>query len=487
MSEVVPPSSRAAKISGRDALFAVEQAISRVRDDERGLDESLRSAIAETHRLRHELVEGFRSLARARLDAMVCDQVIGDLDETERQALAIVEGRRHRIDELARERDNAQAALDKAEAAKHERDQELADALEALDELRDRTVERMKSDDEWRKAKTSVEAAVEIADQADKKAAQAESDLRAKSKPYENDPLFMYLWKKKAGQPGDTSGGLARLFDSIVERSIGYRDALANYAMLKEVSVRLREHATNKEREIGGAKSHVAALERQALVADGIQPLETRAQTAHAAMASAEQAVAKITADLGKIEAKRQWILEADDGKSERRAVDLLAQALERENLHQLYSEAVSTRTSADDQAVSAISSAQTALQKADGEVGRIRAQLREMARRRAELEGARDRARSIGYDDPRVTFSGGRDLISDVIGGILSSALPGTALDRILRDNYRAPRSHADPDFGRWEGASPLLSSSPWGRGRNLAAGSETSKDGSSRTVGRS
>lgn len=472
-------------ITGRDALFSVEQAISRVRGEERGLDEALRSAMANAHRLRHELADGFRTLARARLDAMVRDQVIGDLDETERQALAIVEGRRRRIDGLARKRDQAQAALDKAEATKHECDQQLADALEAIDELRDRTGARIKTDERWRNAKAAVESAIEIADNADKKAAQAESELRTKGKPYENDPLFMYLWKKNAGGTGDTGGTLVRLFDRIVERSIGYRDARANYAMLNEIPLRLREHATNKGHDIDAAKAHVVALERQALVADGIEALEARAETAHAAMVSAEQAVAKITADLGKIEAKRQWILESDDEKSEGRAVDLLAQALEREDLRRLYREAASTHSSADDEAVSAISSAQAALQKADGEVAQTRAQLRELARRRAELEGARDRARSIGYDDPRGTFSGEPDVIGDVLGGILNGALRGTALDRILRDNYRAPRRHADPDFGRLEGASS--SPSPWCHGEDAVGRSGLPKDGGSRAAGSS
>jgi hypothetical protein len=472
-------------INSRDALFSVEQAISRVRREERGLDDALRSAMANAHRLCHELADGFRTLARARLDTMVRDQLIGDLDETERQALAIVEGRRLRIDELARQRDSAQAELDNAEATKHERDQELADALEAIDDLRDRTAARTKKDERWREAKAAVETAAEIADSADRKATQAESDLSAKSKPYENDPLFMYLWKKNAGEAGDTSGALVRLFDRIVERTIGYRDARANYAVLRDVPARLREHAINKEHDIDAAKAHVAALERQALVANGIEPLEARAETAHAAMLSAEQAVAKITADLGKIEAKRQWILESDDEKSERRAVDLLAQALEREDLRQLYREAASTQGSADDQAVSAISSAQTALQEANGEVARIRAQLRQIARRRAELEGVRDRARSIGYDDPRGTFDGERDVIGDVIGGILNGALQGTALDRILRDNYHAPRRHADADFGRWEGASSAPS--PWDHGAGTAGSSQLPKDGGWRSAGSS
>ena len=319
--------------TGRDALFSVEQAVSRVRRDESSLDTALRSAMEQAKQLRHDVAEAFRSLARARLDAIMRDQVIGDLDATERQALAILEGRRREIETLARRRDDAQTALDKAETAKHERDQELADALEAVDEQHDRTAERIKTDDRWRKAKAAVEAAVQVAGNADKKADDAEADLAAKGKPYEDDPLFMYLWSKHSGQVEDTSGSFVRFLDRMVVRSVGYHDARANYAMLREIPVRLREHATNKAHDVDAAKAQVVALERQALIADGIEPLEARAETAHAAMRAAEQAVAEITAELGKIEAKRQWIIEADDKKSEGRAVDLLAQALAREDL----------------------------------------------------------------------------------------------------------------------------------------------------------
>jgi hypothetical protein len=470
-------------VTGREALFSVEQAISHVRRDEHGLDEALRAAMAEAQRLRHDVAEGFRLLAHTRLDVIVCDRLIGDLDDTERKALAILEGRRREIDELARRRDEAQAALDKAEAAKHERDQELAGALEAVDEQCDRTSERIKTDGQWRSAKAAVQSGTQVAANADKKAAEAEADLAAKSKPYEDDWLFMYLWNKHSGKAEDTSSALVRFFDRLVARLVGYRGARANYAMLREIPVRLREYATNKQHDVDTAGAQVAALERQALIADGIEPLETHAETAFAAMTAAEQMVAKITADLGKIEAKRLWIIEADDEKGKGRAVDLLARALAREDLRELYQEAVSTKTTADDQAIYAISSAQAALQKADDEVNRIRGEMLEKARRRRELEGARDRARSAGYDDPRVTFGGGREIIGDAIGGILSGAMQGAVLDRILRDNYRAPRRRADPDFGHWVGAPSVAS--PWGRDGGAMRGAQPPCGGTWRTGG--
>ena len=141
------------------------------------------------------------------------------------------------------------------EAAKHDCDQDLADALEALDEQRQRTAERIQSDAAWRAAKSAVETAEKIAVNADEKASQAEADLAAKGKPYEDDPLFIYLWRKKHGQADDRSGLFVRFFDRKVAGLVGYRDARANYAMLQEIPLRLREHAKNKQSDVETAKA----------------------------------------------------------------------------------------------------------------------------------------------------------------------------------------------------------------------------------------
>ena len=192
--------------TGRDALSSVEQAITQVRANESQLDRALQSAMAEAERLRAEEAEGFRMLARIRLDALVRNEVIGNIDAIERRALGMIQKHRQAIEALARRRDEAQAVLDKAEAGKHDRDQNLAQAMDALDQLRHRTAERIKTDAGWRVAKDAAEAADKVAANADQKAARSEADLAEKRKPYEDDPLFMYLWNKKHGQAEDTSG-----------------------------------------------------------------------------------------------------------------------------------------------------------------------------------------------------------------------------------------------------------------------------------------
>ena len=88
---------------------------------------------------------------------------------------------------------------------------------------------------------------------AEAKAAQAERDLEEKRQPYEADPLFMYLWRRKFGTPEYRSKGLVRSLDRKVARLIEFDGARRNYAVLVELPVRLREHADRLRAELSGS------------------------------------------------------------------------------------------------------------------------------------------------------------------------------------------------------------------------------------------
>ncbi len=449
--------------TGNDALFSVEQAISRIRADEGQLDSTLRSAMEEAARLRREESQAFGALARFKLDGLIREKVIAGLDATERRALAMIESHRAALEELSRRRDEAQRHLNEAEAQKHKCGQDLAQVLEALDKLRHRTADRIKEEPDWQAAQAAAAAARNIAANADQKASLSEADLAEKRKPYESDPLFMYLWNKKHGQAGDESGHLVRYFDRMVARLIDYAGARANYAMLCEIPLRLREHANEKQRDVEASQERVTMIERKALIADGIEPIEAQAEAGNASVKAAEEAVVKITAELRQIETGRQQEMGSGDDAIYTKAVELLAGALAQEDLRRLYQDALRTPAKEDDELVMSIGKTREALQKADSEVSQIRAQIREMSRRRSELEGARDRARNSGFDSPMGNYGNSQDVITAVIGGILRGAMTGTDLDRVLRDNYRYPMPRADPNFGGWNRSLPFPN--PWGR----------------------
>jgi hypothetical protein len=226
--------------------------------------------------------------------------------------------------------------------------------------------------------------------------------------------------------------------------------------MLQEIPARLREHAKGKLADHAAAKSRLAEIERRALIADGVEAAEARVESAEVARKAGEETVANATAELQQIEADRQRALGAGQDAVTAGAIDLLAQDMAHDDLKQLYQEALRTPGKEDERAVEAISQAREALRKADAEVGQIRAEIRELAKRRSELEGSRDRARRVGFDNPMGTFPDQSD-IGRTIGAILAGALRGSDLDRVLRDNYRRPQPRVDPDFGggSWPGSA--------------------------------
>jgi hypothetical protein len=456
--------------TGNDALLSVEQAISRTRAYEGQLDSALRSAMDEAARLRREEFDAFRALARFKLDGLIREKVITSIDGAEQHALSMIENYRRILEDLSRRRDEAQARLTEAEAQKHKRSEELAQVLEALDKLRRRTADRIKDDPAWQAAETAAEGVRKVAANAEKKASLSEKDLEEKRKPYENDPLFMYLWKKKHGEASDKSSNLVRYLDGMVARLIDYPSARINYAMLCEIPVRLREHANEKQKDAEASQERVVMLERKALVGDGIEPIEARAATATTAVETAAELVTKITKELSQIEADRQQAVGAGYDAIYTGAVDLLAQELSQRDLQRLYQDALRTPPKQDDEIIVSIGKTREALKKVDAEVEQVRAQIRVTAQRRSELEGSRDRARNSGLDNPMGNFGNAEDVIGQVIGGIIRGALRGTDLDHVLRDNYRSPAPRADPDFGGWERSS---FPNPWARGGSADKGS--------------
>src|SRR3954470_19383507 len=253
-------------ISGRQALATIEQTIGQARGEEARLDAGLKSAAGQMARVRAERMDAFRALARLKLDTMTRDGMVRALDAAERQALDLLAQRRQAFERLMERRRAAEQAVKDREAERHAKAAALEEALKPIAALRQQIEAQVRASPEWAAQRARIEDAPTIAAEAEKKAAQAEADRQAKRKPYEADPLFMYLWRKKFGRAEDRSGPLVRFFDRRIARLIGYDKARANYALLNEIPQRLREHAERMKAEIANAREQLKAMEREALV-----------------------------------------------------------------------------------------------------------------------------------------------------------------------------------------------------------------------------
>lgn len=439
-------------ISGSDAFASIERAMQRVRSDEDKLTAVMTSIAEGAARLRAAMSEDFKQLARIKLDSLQSQPITASLDQAETRALALIEDGKRAAEELQQKRTAANASLEDARSAKTAAAAEAEAAGDALDALTAATETRLKDDPAWQAQAKILEAQEAIADEADKKADQAEADLAAKRRPYEADEIFIYLWKRGYGTQAYQGGGLTRMLDGWAARLVDYQKYRPNFAMLQEIPVRLRAHARAKETEVTAERTRLEAIERNALIADGVEPLEKTLAAARGRLSAADKAVNDAQSTLKQLDA--QYTAEFGAGRSAAydKAVDVLAESLAREDLRGLYREALATPGPDDERVVAHLMEQEKKLKDSDDELAKTRETIRELARRRAELQSARDDARAKGYDQPYAGF-GNEGIIDQVIADIARGVLRSSDLGRVLSDGFsrRAPRSPGGFGGGGW------------------------------------
>jgi hypothetical protein len=421
-------------ITGRDALATIENTIAKARNSEGQMDASLHSVEEEAARLRADRTAAFRQLARVRLDAFAQEGIVQQLDNAERRALELVKNRSGELKQMAEARAALFGAVQGAEADRHKKAATLEQALAGLEAVKRAAEPKIRSSASWKAQQERIAVAIKVADEAEKKTIVSEEDREQKRKPYEADVLFMYLWNAKFASAEYDAGFLTRFFDRLIARKVGYPDARANYSMLNEIPLRLREHAERCKLAIETEKQGLAKAEAAALSEIGAGELVGKVEAARQALVEAEKLLSGKKRALEDFEA-RTAAAAADPAYEQ--AVHILAEADSRQDVRELYTEASQTRTKDDDRIISQIEKIESRLAKAEQETLTIRAEARDIARRRADIERERDNFRQRGYDNPYGGF-GNSGVLGQILGGILQGAVQGSILRDALQNGYR-------------------------------------------------
>lgn len=454
-------------ISGRQALAQIEQTIEKARQQEAKCEQAYAAATGEVGRLRIQRTEAFRELARLKLDAITQDKVVGHLDAAERQAISLLESRQEALRQLTERRRQAEERVRQAEVQRQAATDALEKAVADADAIRKAVEARVSASPEWLTARARVDEVTGQAQQAEKKAVQAEADRDEKRRPYEADPLFMYLWNRKFGTAAYRVDPFSRTMDRLVARVVGYDRARANYALLNEIPERLREHARRILDELRQERDRLRMLERQALVDSGIEAAEAGAANAQAALAEAERGFAETREALAALDRSYDTsVLEGD--APYREAIELLAAADEREDLNGLYEEALATPTPRDEEIVRRIQATDVMITRALRQALDAHRQLKETARRRAVIEHEWEELRHQGYDTPYGTF-GNEAALGNVLGGVLTGAIGGAILGQVLRGGFHHGPSPWDSGFG---GGLPIPPPDGFGTGGSFGGG---------------
>ena len=433
--------------TGRQTLESIERALTSLRQEEGDLDGSLRSAVAEAERLRRERAESMRALARIKLDEMAAGRLTSNFDAGERRAAQLLEDYRLRLAGLEQRRTALLAEIDQAEAQRKTAAEVMEQALAAVERARSQAHGKVKETSAWQAAKAASDEADAVAAEAEKKAAGSAAELAVKRKPYDDDPLFSYLWQRKFGTSAYLAGNLPRSIDRAMAAFIGYLDARPNYAALIDIPLRLREHATAKRDEAEARAAALAEVERQAMTDAGIEALERALAEARHKHAAADRTVEDKHGIMRKLDEEHTALAATGRDAAYSEALDTIAAADSQDEVSVLYREARRTPTDADDALVRRIETTDKSVRRADEEITDLRRTARDLAARRTDVERTRDRFRKAGYDHPNATFGNDGD-IADMLKSVLGGAAGGLLWD-LLRSGYtyRPPRS--PPDFG--------------------------------------
>lgn len=434
--------------TGRQTLSSIEDTIANLHTEEGQIDTALRSAVGETERLRKERSETLRELARVKLDEMAAGRLVSSLDAGERRAVQILDDYRLRIAATAERREGLLKEVATAETQRNAAAAAVEEALAAVEAIRADTDAKVQTAPDWQAAKRAFEEAEAIATEAEKKATGAEAELGAKQKPYDDDPLFTYLWGRKFGTRDYQGGNFARLMDRIVADFIGFNEVRANYAALIEIPLRLREHATARRTEAAERQAALSDVERRAMIEAGIEPRERALAEARHKLAAADQTLEEKHGLLRKIEEERKTLVAGGSHPAYNQALETISSADAKDDLAQLYGEARRTPTSADDAIVRRLETIDANVSKTDAEVGKLRRSAQALAQRRLEVQQVRDRFRGAGYDHPHATFGNDGD-IANVLRRVLEGAASSGALWDLLRGGYRYRGPRGRPDFG--------------------------------------
>ena len=462
-------------ISAREALRSMEKAISGARHEEDRITEMLRSAVDDAARLRQEKAEALKALARIRLEHIAADETLGRLDSAERRALEALERHSLTVSDAAIAVNEARDELARAEEARNVAAMAAEAAVAAVDALVDETYARMIDNPEWTRQTEVLQAAEARAAAADEKAAQAEADREEKRKPYEADPLFMYLWNRSYKSSDYKATGLVRMLDDWVAGLVRYADARANYAMLTEIPVRLRAHADDlaQRAQIERARLEEMEADRIRTLAGGDLFAELRA--ARDRQDSHNKELEAVTSELRETGNQLHVYAKGED-QSFKSAVGAYAKFLEQENIVRLMSEAYRTATSEDDRIVDSVKRLKRDLEDIEKDNAERRRRLDRLASRKQELERVSANFRRRRYDDVGSEFDDDLDL-DDWLEMLMRGAISAAEYWARTRSKQRWRQRPGDPwrrqsglpPFGGWPGG---LGGS-WGGGGSRSGGS--------------
>ena len=436
--------------SGRDTLQEINRHIRQAHVELESASGRLEELNRELTSIRVDTAEHFRQLARYRLDDLKAEHLIGHLDNVDRTALGLLEKHREANASLSERIESSQERLRVLEQRRSELQDQRDTAGEALEERLEKTRSRIVETEAYRRQEDRAEQAAEVARKADRKAARAESDRSEKGRPYEADSLFMYLWNRRYLTPDYRANPIARRLDGWVAGLIDFRKNRANYHLLLEIPVRLREHAAKTGRVADLEMQALEQMEREAAEADGVPELQSELDRQEAQLRDIDEAIETEEDRCQSFTEERETLASGGDDHS-KQAFELILSEFQRDELSDLYRQARATPRPEDDALVARIGQLRDRSEQVEDDIRTTTEIVAERRKALADLEALRRRFRQNSYDAYDSGFVSDFAmpvLLGKVLGGLMGS-------DRAWQEIGRNHRRRGGGGFGGFGGTS--------------------------------
>jgi hypothetical protein len=436
-----------ATVSGRKALAEIDQTLAMARRQFGNVSAEFSDARAALARLRQSEVALFARLAGLRLVELERGELVHALDDADREAERILAERDQAQAELERRIDAAQTELAGEESRRAAQQATVDEAGDDLDAAEAEAQAALAANRQFAAQLERTEQADFVADQAEEKAAAAERDRIDKGRPYEEDPLFSYLWDRGYGTSAYRAWPLTRWLDGRVAKLCDYEAARRNYSRLIEIPERLTEHAQSMRANFEGEAEALASLEEAAAGEAGVPERSQALEAAEAELAAIDESIAASEARLRALLEERGSFAAGQD-RHYLRAIEVLSAAMQRRGVALLTERAQRTFSREDDAIVRELAEHEADADRLERNLEELRRIHEHENRRVSNLEDVRRRFKAARFDDSLSEF---RDwaMVALVLREFLRGAAGSADVWRTIERQQRKRRVQADPDFG--------------------------------------
>jgi chromosome segregation ATPase len=435
---------RQGRMSGRETLASIEQAIKDLRAKETDLQETLQRLTNDRAQIVEDRLKAYRELAEVRSRNAVADGVIDEADRLSARVANLLSVRQRTIDDIKAR--HAEANRRRSElVSEREVLLDRIDKLEKrLDELALQAREALSSDPGYRTDVEALEAARAVHAKAAEKARRAHDDREAKGRAYENDPLFMYLWRRKYGQRDYDATGIIKMLDGWVARLVRYHEARANYAILNEIPVRLDDHVARLAADLAEKCRAVEVRETAKIRELAHANIAGELRETREAEEAKAKAIEKASAELSDVGEQLNRYAEGLD-PAFAKAVDFSTEFLSHEDTSRLIEVARRTPSPSDDEIAERIARFDHRIAELSAERDRKTQELEKLFDKRDELLRIAGDFRRNHYDDAASEFRG-RDIAGVILGELLRGAITSADYWARTRRSQRWRSRPADP-----------------------------------------